>query len=574
MNQAHAQHTPSSQIQVQPKLSFWQRLRQFQPSTKLVKIVLLWWLVLVVATALDMTSGFGSSALESVSNLLYYLCALALVVLVIACVLDIIMLIAISQASSYQVSRKFPSNVPIYHEIDIEVSLSFSGASFKPFNKLGFIKSIRLEFYDDYPNHLTLLDAMSIAFDMPLLTPSANSIENTIENQPTSTPTTAPNNQANTITICYPVLPSERGTGYFGDSYLRIASPMRLWRRALIIPANDTSTVHSFHGSNYQSNDKPKSSSTITQPAHSAQYLRVLADFSGLLNNQLSVIFEKSRQAGVQALTKEGQGSDFLDLREYSAGDAIRQIDWKASSRLRKLMSKSYEDDNDQDLVFLLDCGEQMRHQDVYHDESAIDETINNEGLDSIEIARYGRYFDKVLNAVLLLAYIANKQSDRVGLMTFGGIEVFLPPKKGSTLIRDLLNETADIKPTMQTGDYLMAAQDLMKKLKKRSIIVLITNTRAEASDELIQAVNLLSKRHNVVFANLMEQAIYERLYGDVIPENMDDALLYHALVDYQQSRQQLQQRLSKQTGALCLQTMANQLPTVLIQAYLSLSRR
>lgn len=563
MNQSFAQHMLSSQAQVQPKLSFWQRLRQFQPSTKLVKIVLLWWLVLVVATALDMTSGFGSSALESVSNLLYYLCALTLIVLVIACVLDIIMLIAISEASSYQVSRKFPSNVPIYHDIDIEVSLSFSGASFKPFNKLGFLKSIRLEFYDDYPNHLTLLDAMPIAFDMPLA----------ISTTPT-TPTTAPNNQANTITIRYPVLPSERGTGYFGDSYLRVASPMRLWRRALIIPANDTSTVHTFDGSHYQSNDKPKSSSTTVKPAPSARYLRVLADFSGLLNNQLAVIFEKSRQAGVQALTKEGQGSDFLDLREYSAGDAIRQIDWKASSRLRKLMSKSYEDDNDQDLVFLLDCGEQMRHQDVYHDKSAIDETINNEGLDSTEIARYGRYFDKVLNAVLLLAYIANKQSDRVGLMTFGGVEVFLPPKKGSNLIRDLLNETADIKPTMQTGDYLMAAQDLMKKLKKRSIIVLITNTRAEASDELTKAVNLLSRRHKVVFANLMEQAIYERLHGDVIPENMDDALLYHALVDYQQSRQQLQQRLSKQTGALCLQTMANQLPTVLIQAYLSLSRR
>lgn len=551
MKQASTQHQRQSRTQ----LSVWQRSRQFQPSARLVKMVLAWWLLLIVATALDMTKGFGIAALSTIAEPLYSLCFLLLVGLVVICLIDILILMVLSQATSFQISRDFPSNVPIYHDMDIDVLLTFSidgnadakkqansgllRTLFKSLNALGVVKTMAINFSDTYPDQLMLIDTMPVALSLSLISDD----KQTNNHQETG---------QSSIKISYPVIPFKRGTGYFGGAHLRIWSPLRLFRRSLVVTTENSS-----------------------------QYLRVLADFSGLLNNKLSAIFEKSVQAGVQALMQQGHGSDFLKLREYSAGDAIRQIDWKASSRLQKLMSRAYEDDNNQDMVFLLDCGEQMRHQDVYHNDSDIDEALKTKqlvwqnGVDgSSNLAGYASYFDKVLNAVLLLSYVANKQSDRVGLMTFGGVDVFLSPDKGTALIRHLLNETADIQPTMQMGDYLMAAQDLMKKLKKSSVIVLITNTRAEATKELTQAVNLLSKRHQVVFANLMEQTIFERLHGDSIPKNIDDALLYHSLVDYQQGRQQLHQMLNQKTGALCLQTTANHLPITLTQAYLSLKRK
>lgn len=571
------------QSQTQPtkltKPGFWQRLRQFQPSARLVKAVLAWWVLLVVATTLDMTKGFGIDALSNIDATLYYLCFVVISIFAIVFLVDILILMTLSQATDFQISRKFPSNVPIYHDMDIEVLLTFSINGFfingnedkkkqagsrllfallTGLRTLGIVKKINIDFYDVYPDQLLLIDAMPIALSLPLIdlktdTDIANNMNGEYQSDNYQTGKNQGINQSR-IKISYPVIPVERGTGYFGVIHLRVWSPLRLFRRSLIVTAENSSS--------------------------SPQYLRVLADFSGLLNNQLSVIFEKSMQEGVQALMQQGQGSDFLKLREYSVGDAIRQIDWKASSRLRRLMSKAYEDDNNQDVVFLLDCGEQMRHQDVYHNDSDIDEALHAERLvwqdganGSNNLAGQTNYFDKVLNAVLLLSYVANKQSDRVGLMTFGGVDVFLSPNKGTTLIRHLLNETADIKPTIQTGDYVVAAQDLMKKLKKRSVVVLITNTRAEATNELTQAVNLLSKRHQVVFANLMEQTISDRLHGDLIPKNMDDALLYHSLMDYQQGRQQLHQLLSQKTGALCLQTTANHLPITLTQAYLSLKR-
>ncbi|MDO5769329.1 MAG: DUF58 domain-containing protein [Psychrobacter sp.] len=551
-------------------LRLWQRLWQFQPSGRLVKLLVIWWSALLIATALNLTGGFGYELLEGLASPLLTALIWLLALFAAVTLIELVSLVAISQVSSYRVTRQFPSNVPIYHDLDIQARVSFAPshaskraqAIIKGGQQLGWIKAIPIDFYDDYPDQLTLTEPMPIAAQLPLSNATGNA----------------------NIKISYPVLPTERGTGLFRAAYLRVWSPLKLFHRSLTLPNEVFSKTDSAI------------SSLSNQPdshAENAVYLRVLADFSGLMSNQLAAIFDKSVQAGVQALMQQGQGSDFLMLREYSQGDAIRQIDWKASARLRKLMSKAYEDDNDQDVMFLLDCGEQMRHQDAFENDSDIDAKLHTEQLiqarradGTLDIRHHASYFDKVLNAVLLLSYIANKQSDKVGLMTFGvgnstdtggqvlSQDIYMPPTKGVALIRNMLNQTADLKPSMQTSDYLLAAQDLLKKLKKRSLIILITNTRAEASHELTQAVNLLSRRHQVVFANLMEQVVFDRLYGDMIPMTMDDALLYHSLVDYAHGREQLHQLLNQQTGALCLQTTANKLPLTLTQAYLSLKRK
>jgi uncharacterized protein (DUF58 family) len=500
--------------------------------------------------------------------------------LAVVCVLDVICLLVLSQVANYTLQRSYPNNVPIYHELEITAYLSFIANNGEQsagmiqrltglLRKLGVAKKLTLDFYDEYPDQLSPLEPMPIRVQLSL----ASSNDNTQQATGIST-----------LKITYPVLPTVRGTGYFGVAHLRVWSPLKLFRRSLAISADsENASPNNNPKGNAKSNPNKNS-----KGSNQGQYLRVLADFSGLMSNQLSAIFEKSVQAGVQAMMQQGHGSDFLKLREYSAGDAIRQIDWKASARLRRMMSKAYEDDNDQNVVLLLDCGEQMRHQDHYENASDIDADLHTDiiathtgqaskaggGLaQSFSQHNQANYFDKVLNAVLLLAYIANKQNDKVGLMTFGGTDVYLPPTKGVALIRNMLNETADIKPSMQTSDYLLAAQQLNKRLKKRSVIVLITNTRAEASQELLQAVQLLSRKHKVVFANLMEQTLVERLHGDTIPHALDDALLYHALVDYEQGRQQLHVQISQQTGALCLQTTANKLPLTLTQAYLSLKK-
>ncbi|WP_227430328.1 DUF58 domain-containing protein [Psychrobacter sp. I-STPA6b] len=536
-------------------LSLWQRIKQFQPSHYLVKVLFIWWLLVVLMTALQMIQGTNA-----LTQLLQGLCIVALVIIALLVLVDWLSLIAISQVESFRIQRHYPNNVPIYHELDIEVELAFDNTLTKKsmvlqlLQNLGIGKHIQLEFYDSYPDQVTtLLDSAEVSNVQQQLDSMPVVMSLDISNG-THTDTHS------SLIIRYPVLPIERGTGYFGVAYLQLWSPFKLLRRQIILSEN------------------PESMTELANTTTKTKYLRVLADFSGLLSNQLAAVFEKSNDAGIQALAQQGHGSDFLKLREYSAGDAIRQIDWKASSRHRRMMSKAYEEDNDQQIILLLDCGEQMRHQD----QANIADSQNSEGRGAryktitdnvVQAGRQLSYFDQVLNAALLLAYVANKQGDSVGLMTFGGVDMYIPPKKGVSLIRNLLNETADIKPTMQTSDYFTAAETLRSQLKKRSLVIIISNTRSEANDELSQAMQLLSHQHQVVFANLIEQDLEERLHGDNMPQNFEDALLYHSLTGYEQSRQLLHQYLSQKTGALCLQTTANRLPIRLTQAYLSLKR-
>ena len=101
---------------------------------------------------------------------------------------------------------------------------------------------------------------------------------------------------------------------------------------------------------------------------------------------------------GAHLRRRRGEGTEFQQLREYRLGDSLRQIDWKATQRARKLISRDYQDERNQQVMLLVDTGRRMLARD--------------DGLS---------HFDHVLNAALLVAYIALRQGDVVGLLAAAG---------------------------------------------------------------------------------------------------------------------------------------------------------
>src|SRR5262249_21187685 len=104
---------------------------------------------------------------------------------------------------------------------------------------------------------------------------------------------------------------------------------------------------------------------------------------------------------GIKTYQQRGEGTDFKELSEYRVGDSVRHIDWRATLRLGKPIVRAFQDERDQSVMLLLDCGRRMRADDR---QSGVGTT----------------HFDQVLNAVMLLSYVALKQGDAVGAMTFG----------------------------------------------------------------------------------------------------------------------------------------------------------
>ena len=240
---------------------------------------------------------------------------------------------------------------------------------------------------------------------------------------------------------------------------------------------------------------------------------------------------------------RRGEGSDFHQLREYRTGDAMRQIDWKASSRYRRLISKEYQDERDQHLVFMLDCSRHMRHQDAE-----------------------GAHLDHALNAMLLLSYVAERQGDAVGFLSFGGHSRWQPPMKGGGVVRRLLDRTYDIDSTLQAADYMAAAHRLMPLQRRRALVVILTNSRNEESEDLLKAAKLLSRRHLVVITDLREQALDRALLQPV--HNLQSALMFQGVVDYLSARHESHEALRYQ-GSLIIDSEPRKLAINLVNAYL-----
>lgn len=281
----------------------------------------------------------------------------------------------------------------------------------------------------------------------------------------------------------------------------------------------------------------------INLPVHSE--VHVYPNFAAVSHYALMATDNKLSQMGIVKKRRRGEGQDFRQLREYRTGDAPRQIDWKASSRMRKIISREYQDERDQEVIFLLDCGHRMQAKDN-------------------ELS----HFDHTLNAILLLSYVALKQGDAVGLSTFSGESRWTPPRKGQHVIQQILNTVYDLQPTSESPDYSQMATELMVRHKKRALIILVTNLRDEDTDDLLPALKLLQKRHLVLLVSMREEAI-----DDVLEQPVNDykqALLNTATHQYLQHRKQTFEKINN-AKSITLDVAPSDLSVGLINHYLDI---
>jgi len=121
------------------------------------------------------------------------------------------------------------------------------------------------------------------------------------------------------------------------------------------------------------------------------------------------------------------------------------------------------------------------------------------------------------------------------------------------------------------TYNVLDAARKLMPLQRRRAMLVILTNSRDEDQGELARAVNLLSRRHLVVIAQLRERSL-----DRVLKEPLDDfasALRFQSVSDYLDRRRQGFEALQHQ-GALILDSLPEKLPVTLVNRYLDIKAK
>lgn len=174
-----------------------------------------------------------------------------------------------------------------------------------------------------------------------------------------------------------------------------------------------------------------------------------------------------------------GASVDFAEHRGYVAGDDIRRVDWRVFARTDKYYIKEFEADSNANFTVLLDTSKSMGF--------------------GAKISKLD--YGKTLAACL--AYLANAQRDRVGLITFDEAVVEHVPPSAKHL--DVVLHTLDRSKPQRPGRLAEPVKKLAEHFGRRGIVVLISDFYAEP-EEVFEAVGPIRFRGNdVVLFHVMD---------------------------------------------------------------------
>lgn len=274
--------------------------------------------------------------------------------------------------------------------------------------------------------------------------------------------------------------------------------------------------------------------------------IKVYPDFATITRYlELSAV-QNTIQTGIKLVARRGAGLEFEQLRDYRFGDAINQVDWNSTAKHQKLISREFQDERDQMICVLLDSGMTMQMRD--------DELTS---------------FDHALNALILLSYVALRQGDSILVQFFGHSKKTIAPLKGVTSINTLLNAIFEERSGPVSTDYIEAAETLLEKQRRRSLVLFITNTRGKAAD-LPDALKLLSARHLTILVNLRDRTL-DRIANQSV-STLDEALMTSESAYFMQDRKQIRSHCAQ----VCHDTVdctPTQLLVHLINAYFRVKR-
>ncbi len=188
----------------------------------------------------------------------------------------------------------------------------------------------------------------------------------------------------------------------------------------------------------------------------------------------------KSKKLTNQLFTGEyhsafkGRGMSFKEVKEYTAGDDVRFIDWNVSARMGGTYSKLFEEERELSVYFLVDLsasnlfGTQLQNKK-----------------------------DLIIEICTVLAFSALSNNDKVGLIFFSNkVEKYIPSKKGREHVLYMVRELLSFKPANKKTDIIKALQYLNNITRQKSIVFLLSDFADAGYENVLKVV---AKRHDVI---------------------------------------------------------------------------
>ena len=184
-------------------------------------------------------------------------------------------------------------------------------------------------------------------------------------------------------------------------------------------------------------------------------------------------------ESGAYRSRFRGGGIEFSEVREYSAGDDARRIDWNVSARYNDLFVKEFVEEKELNVYVIIDM-------------SASNDFgfIKSKKELGFEVAAS-------------LMFSALKNNDKVGMGLFtNSLEKFVPARKGKKHMMQILQELLDYNPKNTNTDIFRSLSELQKNLKRRSVIFIVSDF---ISESFMKPLKLLKLKHQIVLVNISD---------------------------------------------------------------------
>jgi uncharacterized protein (DUF58 family) len=277
----------------------------------------------------------------------------------------------------------------------------------------------------------------------------------------------------------------------------------------------------------------------------------VTPSLAGVRHLRLLAVQHRLRDAGIRSIRRRGEGSSFASLREYAVGDDPRHVDWKATARRQKLMTREYTIEQGQTMMIAVDAGRMMT-----------------------QLASGVPRFEYALSAATLLASVAVQAGDQVGLLLFDNeLRAFVPPARGDKAMRSIRQALIPARATMTEPDYASAFRTLATRHRKRSLIVLITDVIDPRSSQAVIAHTVRgAMRHLLVVVALRN----DELVSAAVPTQHSSSSDLYASVAAEEllgARNEAIVRM-RRAGVSVLDVSPTKLATAVVNHYLELKAR
>lgn len=196
----------------------------------------------------------------------------------------------------------------------------------------------------------------------------------------------------------------------------------------------------------------------------------------------------------------KGRGMTFSEVRQYQFGDDVRNIDWNVTARYNEPFVKVFEEERELTMMLMVDVS-------------------------GSELFGTSKNFKKdiITEISATLAFSATKNNDKIGLILFSDqIELYIPPKKGTSHVLRIIRELIEFKPKSLKTDLSMALKFLSNVMKKKTIVFVLSDFMDDHYEHTMKIVGnkhdvtgiRVYDRHEEEIPNLGVVQIYDRETG------------------------------------------------------------